>query len=248
MSRKSKKSRRRGTTRDRVDDTKLPKESEPQGTVEQSNGKPQLDHRMPRKEARSSQLEGTKAIDIALEEYRSLWAYYHKVMGEWKNFIDWYFKVVTLPAALVGYVAARGPGSPQLSNEIITSVLAIVTLVGLSLYIGYAMECRNSNNYERALREIRHFLRERHVDLEMVLVIDSLRGIPKGFRMGSIKFWRGAGMAIINSGVGGAAIGILNSNTWIGVAGFSGLIVLHVYLFRYILNQFKYGNPAPNDG
>ena len=173
-------------------------------------------------------------LQVALEEYRSLWSYYHRLLEEWKNFIDWYFKVVTLPAGVLGYLAINGPGSPDVPGGFLAAVLGVVALVGFSLYIGYSKEARNGFNYEVAMAAIRSFLSEREPILENVLRIDALRASSRPRRSGSIKFWRGFSMAIINSGLGAGAVSVASQATWLlSPISFALFLALHIWLFRF---------------
>jgi hypothetical protein len=187
-------------------------------------------------------------VHIILEEYKLLHDYYHKMMAEWKNSIDWYFKVVSLPATITIYIAAKFTGSSDFSPTLIGSIFSIIFLVGFSMYVTYTKECSNSIFYDNAMTEIRNILRNHSPYVNASIKIDDLIPGPKSalkeisnLRLGSIKLWRGMSIAIINSAIGVCAISMityLNSLTlWIFL--FVVLLFVHLLSYHFLFKTYK---------
>ena len=161
-------------------------------------------------------MDEKKVVDVALEEYRVLWRYYEVLVGEWNRFVDAYLKVVTLPASVVGFFAVQSQVNLGLSQSVRTNIivaaLALISLVGIGLFIGYAKECRNGVNYEKALTKIREFIRIKVPDISEYVIIDDLRKHRLKFYIpGNINFWRGTPMILVNSAIGTSSISIFFS-------------------------------------
>ena len=69
--------------------------------------------------------------DFVLEEYKQLWSYYHKLLDERKNLLDWYFKVVTLPLGLVGFFVSTKSEQISLPHEIGATILVLIYLLSI---------------------------------------------------------------------------------------------------------------------
>ena len=187
-------------------------------------------------------MESYKDVECAIDEYKLLWSYYQKILDERKNLFDWYFKVVTLPATVVGYIASGAPGSPDIPVQVIASLLFIIFLVGLTLYITYAKESSNAGKYECAMKSLRSFFRKKMPTLDEVIVIDDLRAKKstlKGF--GSIKAWRGASIGIINSAIGVISISLLCTKFSLRFWAISYLVLLlsHVILYSVMFSIYE---------
>lgn len=139
----------------------------------------------------------TNESDIVLEEYRQLWAYYHRTLDERKNLFDWYFKIVGLPVAAIVLLLRFGGEGIKVIEDVSTYLLGVIGLTGVSLYATYACESANATRYEQALARIRSFWTSDAPELKRVIVIDELRS--NGGSRVSIKALRGVSLAIINS-------------------------------------------------
>jgi hypothetical protein len=179
-------------------------------------------------------------IQIAIEEYKAIWSYYQKSIDERFNLFSWYFKVVTLPAAVLGFITII---KPEINSEVIDyavfGILTVIFLTGISLHITYAKQCRNASKLESSLRQLRAFFRTTEPTLESVLIFDKLRQ-GEGFNIfKSVKFWRGMVFSIINSAVFSGAIAILlYPYYWLIILSYLLSLILHIMLYRLCFKTY----------
>jgi len=155
-------------------------------------------------------------LQVALEEYRSLWAYYQRTLDERATLFNYYFKVVTVPAGLAlaltlrltlkeggiqGIEFATASGSNDLT-DFVSNLLSVIFLIGLAAYTAYSKETANGRKYEQSLNVLRGYFGGRFASLSEVLVIGDLRK-PKSLfgGLGSIAFWRGMILVFMNSAI-----------------------------------------------
>jgi len=143
---------------------------------------------------------------VALAEYKALWEYYGIIIQNMTTFIEWYFKVVTIPTAVVGFLAFPVTRGAPISAQVTSAALALIAATGIGLYMGYGRECANAHQYELAMQSIRKYFAARIPGGAQVFTIDELRDQRSAPRPFGIKFWRGTPMIAINSGVVGAAV------------------------------------------
>lgn len=184
-------------------------------------------------------------VEVALREYDYLASYYELSIRQSAQFIDWYFKVVTLPAVVVGYIASGGPGFPQVPMHWVSGMLSVIFFAGFCLFAAYSKESANSILYYKALCAIRNFLRENYPALKSVLVIDILRVRKKAlYGLGSIKGWRGGIFAVINSAIATGAIlsGCNLVIQWeIGIVIYVGMLLLHIVSYITFVKLYLRG-------
>jgi hypothetical protein len=175
--------------------------------------------------------------ELLLAEYKALWEYYHRLFAEWTTLTERYFKIVTLPGAAVAFLLVQG--NDPLPTEILTAILVLIFLIGTGLYVTYAKECGNSNYYEAALERLRAVMQERGGVPELGS-LNELRARRKPGNLGGIKAWRGATIALLNSGVGTAAIalafGVTSPGAW--VVKFITLVIAHTIAFNYFVSRY----------
>lgn len=151
--------------------------------------------------------------EITIEEYKALWTYYIKTLDERGRIFDIYFKFVTIPAAVAGFIVyfsrslADGIAHNQNLNELIfilnaaylasSAFFLLSSISGLFCYIYYQMESANAKNYILASNAIRSFWRKKF-DLDDILIIDKLRP-SDGHSIFSIPNVRGFVFVIFNS-------------------------------------------------
>jgi hypothetical protein len=193
-----------------------------------------------------------KIIEVLLEEYKALWHYYEVLVREWNTFIDAYFKVIALPASVVGFLTVQHVSESgfAIDENISMAVLGVIGLAGLSLYVGYSKENRNGRAYEQAMKQIRAYLRDRHVDLHDNLIIDDQRKLATGideqktnyqWNIFGIKYWRGAAMMMINSAIMTASVSMyFDFSTLLEwVVAFVVLVLLHTSIYELIMKEKK---------
>lgn len=171
---------------------------------------------------------------IIIEEYKHLWSYYHRLLDERNNLLNWYFKIVGLPLGLVGYFLVQKNGQVTLSPEIGSLILILIFFVGLSLFGTYAKESSNAEKYHKAMVSIRKYINMNIEDFDGVIVIDELRNIKdKPLQLGSTAFWRIFPLVLINTGIAICALklsGIIDYNL---ILLGTGIIVLAIHFILY---------------
>lgn len=186
-------------------------------------------------------------LEIAIEEYKALWSYYHRTLDERRNLVEWYFKIAALPAAIVAFVViVGGEGSlGEIPHAIVACILLVIFFVGLSLSVTHAKESGNAANYERAMNQLREFFRNHRPVLQRAMIIGELRS--PGTHVTSIKALRGLTLAWVNAAIGAASLALLlvekvGASTcfvlWLVVA-YLGLVAVHFWIFQTILAGYK---------
>jgi len=147
-----------------------------------------------------------------IEEYKALWDYYKRTLDERHKLLDYYYKTVPIPAALVAILATSridtliklnaGEGVLQ---QIASAAFAVIFLVGIVTYTTYVKESANAIRYETALNKIRERFRNKYSSIKDDLIIGDLRSVP--IRLGRTPTWRGLILVVLNSAVGVAAVG-----------------------------------------
>ena len=175
--------------------------------------------------------------DFIIEEYKHLWSYYHKLLDERKNLLEWYFKVVTLPLGLIGFFVSTKNDQISLTPEIGASILAVIYFVGLSLFGAYSKESSNANKYHMAMVSLRNHINVKFPNMKGAIVIDELRNVNgKPFNMGSTAFWRISPLTLINSAVAMTSLKLFIIETSILTLSFVFIasVVLHYFLYQLL--------------
>ena len=184
---------------------------------------------------------------IVIEEYKVIWTYYQKSIDERSHLFQWYFRIVTFPAALIGVATIlRTETGIEVSTYAISGLLFVIYLAGITLHITYAMQSSNAKKMEIALIKLREYLRLKEPDLEDILIFDKLRKdvkTPKLF--GTIKFWRGLIFSIINSAIISGGIGLLiDVKYWyVIIIVYSCSLLLHNFLYSKMFSSYRYVPP-----
>jgi hypothetical protein len=149
-----------------------------------------------------------------IEEYKALWDYYKRTVDERHKLLDYYYKIVPIPAALIGTLATLDLSkissvaiTPERALQVAGAGLAVVFMVGVVAYTTYAKETANSFRYIVAINKIREKFRDHYPSLKDHLIIHIIK-TPMD-RWGSIPFWRGLILVVLNSAIGVAAMGFL---------------------------------------
>ena len=103
-----------------------------------------------------------KEIECALEEYKILWDYYKVTLEERRNLFEWYFKVVALPASIIGYILTQNIKITIAVdiNLVLGGTIFAIFLCGVTLYITYISESVNATKYFREITKIRRYFCE----------------------------------------------------------------------------------------
>jgi hypothetical protein len=205
-----------------------------------------------------------KDVEIAIEEYNALWAYYIKTLDLRDNVFSYFFKAVTIPTGILAAflaIAARGAGSEGLLGELysialgggydaIVFVVSLFFILGFCCYATYTLETHNSRNYLATLKAIRKFWRERFPSLQMVLTIDEKRGldlttsryVPRAGtrRAGTIAFWRSMILATVNSGIGTFMMAVVTRNASLPTLFHWFWLLLVAHAAAYKLFEWSY--------
>jgi hypothetical protein len=183
-------------------------------------------------------MDPSKQAELALAEYRALWDYYHRLFGEWTTLTDRYFKVVTLPGAAVAFLLIRD--STPIPRDLLVALLGLVFLIGVGLHVTYAKECGNANFYEACLERLRARLKDL-AGLAEIGSLNEFRSRRTGLTFGGIKVWRGATIALLNSGVGTAALALAfdvqRPAAW--VVKFIAFFVAHILLYHAAIRPYE---------
>ena len=175
--------------------------------------------------------------DFVLEEYKQLWSYYHKLLDERKNLLDWYFKVVTLPLGLVGFFVSTKSEQISLPHEIGATILVLIYFVGLALFGAYSKETSNAKKYHTAMVSLRNHINVKFPNLKGAIVIDELRSVDsKILNLGSTAFWRISPLMLINSAVAVASLKLFLIETPPLMLSFVFIdsVVLHYFLYKLL--------------
>jgi hypothetical protein len=177
--------------------------------------------------------------DVALAVYKTMWEYYVQTIRNRARLLDWYFKIVALPAAAVAIVAASE--AIEFPRGAVASLLLAIYVAGVAMVGAYAKMSRNSYPYYDQAQEMYGFLVETFPELEGVGSLFDKRGdrgeLIGGLRLGSINAWRIASVVALNSAIGGAAVGLptheeLGSRVWMPITlSVLASFVLHVVLY-----------------
>lgn len=181
----------------------------------------------------------TEHLEIALAIYRTMWDYYVQTIRNRAQLLDWYFRIVALPAAAVAIVAASD--AVQFPCAAVAALLFAIYVAGVSTVVAYAKMSRNSYAYYKRTQQMEAVLVQAAPELSKYGRLFDIRG-EKGkklgeLRLGSINGWRIAAVVAINTAIGGAAAG-LAAWPWRHDAGWSWValsvvvsVLIHVVLY-----------------
>jgi hypothetical protein len=181
-------------------------------------------------------------LDILAAEYDKMWSYYNKSLDIRKDFIDWYFKAIAVPAGIIAYLL-RNVDKIQIQSSIPIAVTLTLWIMGIAIFATYTLESRNASNYEKACKSIRSEWRKKSPILKEAIIIDDLRttfGRSPTLQLDSIKFWRGTIIAVPNSFIAlllGISIFSFCADSYQTFAGFSFAaisVLLHFGLWCFI--------------
>lgn len=186
-------------------------------------------------------------VQVVLEEYRLIWAYYQRTFDERRELFNWYFKIVALPVGVLGSIAAgflfaddavsRSESRAAEFSDALQAggaFLLLACLAGLTLYATYVRQCGNAGAYLQEIRMIRGYLRSRFTALEPLIHVAPLdrHSRDSRFGLGSVRFMRGLSLAVTNSSIGSAGIMLFTSREALaGSVGFVLIFLLHLGLY-----------------
>lgn len=142
--------------------------------------------------------------EFLIEEYKHSWAYYKVILENRKNLLDWYFKIVTIPATLFTIIVALD--NKVKIAEILQNNLGLIFLTiflsGVGLYIAYARESGNAWSYLAAINKVKKFVfpPPNHVILYYDLDCTERKCLRE------VSFWRAFPLVTINSFLFGVSV------------------------------------------
>jgi hypothetical protein len=148
---------------------------------------------------------------FVIEEYKALWDYYKRTLDERHKLLDYYYKTVPIPAALIAILTTSRIDTTNTFIagdrvlQIASASFAVIFLVGIVTFTTYVKEGANARRYEAALNKIRERFRNKDSSIKNDLIIGDLRALP--VRLGRIATWRGLIFVVLNSAIGVAATG-----------------------------------------
>lgn len=166
-----------------------------------------------------------KEIECAVEEYKILWDYYKVTLEERRNLFEWYFKVVALPASIIGYILTQDITiAMDLDlNLILGGILVAIFLCGVTLYVTYISESVNATRYFRAITRIRQYFCSQGKTLSQVFKVDKDKDAKMHVNgIDIIKIFKGLTIPIINS-----AVGLIPATVLLGVTTITGIVLLY---------------------
>lgn len=179
-----------------------------------------------------------KQVECAVEEYKILWDYYKVTLEERRNLFEWYFKVVALPASIVGYILTQDI-SLEVGlefNLILGCILVVMFLCGITLYVTYISESINATKYFRNITNIRRYFCEVDKSLSKVFKVDSNHDAKMHINgLDFIKIFKGLTIPIINSAIGLIPTTFLLKIESITSISLAYLLILISHLFLYFM-------------
>ncbi len=177
-------------------------------------------------------------FQAATEEYKILWDYYKQTQLERRSLYEWYFKIIVLPTAIIGFLGSNNL-SFTLPQSFLAGFLAIVFLAGFSVYIAYVTESASSAKYYNDINNLRKaMIAKLGKDCFCFFNVDYK--FDRKARIFSIKFYKSLTIPILNSGVD---IFALNCSAklavWHNILIFIVLIAVHIVTYIKIFNQYS---------
>ena len=177
--------------------------------------------------------------EISLEEYKVLWDYYKYTLAERKNLYEWYFKIIALPATLIGLlhntniIESSNVYGVSASNFVFLIVL-LIFLTGMVIFASYALQAYSSTQYFDQINDVREFMRNTLGNDIEKLFPTKKKGNTFQYAL-LLSDLKNAPIAIINSGI---VLFLFNfytlSNIWHNVLIFIISILLHIALSCFI--------------
>lgn len=167
-----------------------------------------------------------EVVDIALEEYRALWAYYGRTLDERERLIANYLKIVALPSGvLIGFfvnsVSGQSEGQVGLTAILGTNlawaagiILFLLACVGTSGLFAYAHETKNSRQFLSSINALRAYFRSTYPELGKALIAEPDGRVDVKQRVGMTGRYRAGMFLITNSGILFAGLFLLLGSTW----------------------------------
>ena len=193
----------------------------------------------------------TKSMDYAMDEYKIIWDYYKHTLHERENSYNRYFKVIALPATVIGGFATVSDSLPLLDMGkviLFTSFfMFVIAIVGLSIYITYVYEMISSERYLRLIGEMRTQFVEKDRALSNFFTgvysnnENSKNSKKKLISLGKTKLSRSMAMPLINSSLIPFALYLHNFlNLFFSILAYVIIFALHILILIVIQkNAFK---------
>lgn len=175
-------------------------------------------------------------LTIVLNEYKILWDYYNTTLAERKNIYDWYFKIVALPATIVGILFNTDyiDLTSKNINPFLYGFYGVVFLAGVSMFVAYTFESATSTKYYININNIRNLLFElADNNSKKFLYIDEISG--QEVKILSGKFFKSLTVPVINAGIG--LLVLNNFHTWnieCNVLYYVIILCIHAILYKAI--------------
>jgi hypothetical protein len=136
--------------------------------------------------------------EYRMEEYKAKWDYYKETLVNRKNLLDWYFKIVTIPASAFGIANIWAQSTKSIDVSEITNyryIFFLIAVCGIGLFICYAIETGISQAYVGRIRYIEKTLMNvEYKDINPNLIINKYFGF-----LFSVGFWRASPKIFINT-------------------------------------------------
>lgn len=182
---------------------------------------------------------GDTDINCALEEYKILWDYYKVTLVERRALLEWYFKIVALPAAAIAAVLSQTFDKKVDGlnlNYAMGFMLLVIFFSGVSLFLTYTHESVNATKYFKQIVNIRKFFIKNSSNLSQVFYIggnDNHKVDATGFDF--IKITKGMTIPIINSAIGLMGIVLVSSNYSTILIAITYIILIFIHIFIHSL-------------
>ena len=164
-----------------------------------------------------------KKEEFLIEEYKILWSYYKETINNRKNMLDWYFKIIAIPATLFTLISSLD--NVEIENGLLGIILLIISLSGVGIFVGYVLESKNSKRYLEEIQRIKCHLKGNKYSTILKLNV-SIGPLVNEFRV--------APVVLINSFLFGSSVYFMSSLEFCLIILISTAIAISHYLF-YIL-------------
>ncbi|HEY3396694.1 MAG TPA: hypothetical protein VGM19_03445 [Armatimonadota bacterium] len=185
-------------------------------------------------------------IQVALQEYSTLWEYYRFTVAQRVQVFDWYLKAMVLPASAIGLTSGLFQVLPQrdsFDNELTLQcfglLLCAIGIAGIWMFVYYANETANSYGYLNAISKLRECFRGNCRLIEEYLIHATGPHHQSKFNANPAGMSRAMSFGSINSMVlaGSFALVFGIESLLLPIVAFVLLVGLHWYLFFWLTRK-----------